>query len=235
MGRLHHLRQTLPHNIEIAHSFPETEFVLLDYNSPDDLEGWIFKELEQHILSGKLKYYKTTEPTSFFMSHAKNVSHKLAVGDIICNVDADTYLEPEFIAILREVFETKDDMKILAPAMTSDFSGRIALPKRWFEVLGGYNEDFKFGWGCDDDDFRRRAILFGLREYVFDQKLANYIGHSNEERVANSICKDMEFSKRIHLEMSEANIKQGILVANQGRSWGVAKCMLNTKCDRRIF
>ena len=65
MGRLHDLKQTLPKNIEDNRDYPNVEFVILDYNSDDGLEDWMRRNMMEHIESGLVSYYHTTEPEYF--------------------------------------------------------------------------------------------------------------------------------------------------------------------------
>ena len=57
-----HLRETLPANINDNRDFPNIEFVVLNYNSKDDIDNWILNNMQEHMHSGRLKYYKTAEP-----------------------------------------------------------------------------------------------------------------------------------------------------------------------------
>ena len=52
MGRLHHLAQTLPKNINWNVDYPNLEFILLDYNSSDGLAEWINKYMIKLLKSG---------------------------------------------------------------------------------------------------------------------------------------------------------------------------------------
>lgn len=40
-GRTFHLKQTLPQNLKVVRQFSEVELIVLNYNSPDDLDEWI--------------------------------------------------------------------------------------------------------------------------------------------------------------------------------------------------
>jgi hypothetical protein len=42
MDRLSHLKKLYAKNIENNRDYPNVEFVLLDYNSSDELEEWVF-------------------------------------------------------------------------------------------------------------------------------------------------------------------------------------------------
>ena len=99
-GRLEHLKQTLPANIEACKGYPNTEFVILDYDSRDGLEQWIKDNFQEEIKSGLVRYAKLDGATDFKMAHAKNMVHRLATGDVLCNVDADNFLAsgtPEYL------------------------------------------------------------------------------------------------------------------------------------------
>ena len=102
MNRLVHLKETLPINIDGNLNYPNVEFVILDYNSPDGLEQHVYQYWRKYIDQGILHYYKTTEPTVFHMSHAKNVAALLARGEVVVNVDADSFIGPGFVAFTAE-------------------------------------------------------------------------------------------------------------------------------------
>jgi hypothetical protein len=106
MGRLHHLRQTLPANLEANAGLP-VQFIVLDYNSPDGVGDWMQSNFQAQIESGKLVYGRTAEPRFFNMAHAKNVAHRLASGRIVCNVDADNFVSGEFTRWLLKLFASR--------------------------------------------------------------------------------------------------------------------------------
>jgi hypothetical protein len=162
MGRTFHLRRTLPANLAILKHCPGSEILLLNYNSQDDMEDCIKGSFLSEIKSGLMSYYKTTEPTSFFMAHAKNVAHRLACRDILCNLDADHILTQEFVDEVIEVFSREPAGCILAAQIFNIAIGRTALPKKMFIELGGYNEEMCHGWGYEDNDLRIRAENVGI-------------------------------------------------------------------------
>lgn len=218
MDRLNHLQYSLPVNIATAQwLYPDVEFVILDYNSQDGLEIWVKENLKEHLLSGLVKYYKSTEPQYFQMSHAKNVAHKLASGEIICNLDADNFLRPEFLTTVLKLFE-KNGQIILHG--TGGAYGKICLKKDYFLKLGGYNEDFE-GWGIDDLDFIRRArVHLNLKEanlWRFDLT----IDHGNDERVKKLRCKDLSMMWNHNCAIADEYFKYKQYIVNVGREWGV--------------
>ena len=187
MNRLHHLQKTLPKNIEDNLHYPGIEFVLLDYNSQDGLEDWVKSDLMSYIKAGKLVYYKTTEPDYFRMSHSKNIAHRVATGDIVCNVDADNYAGKGFAEFIRDKFQRNPNVYLVPEEslLNGDCGagGRICLKKTDFINLRGYDESFD-GWGYEDIDLRDRLKDQNIKEAYIDKAgLLQHIEHGNQDRV----------------------------------------------------
>lgn len=168
MNRLSHVKKTLIRNIEHNLSYPDVEFVLLDYNSSDGLESWVRDTCQKYMESGVLKYHRTTKPRHFHMAHAKNMAHGLATGDILCSLDADNFTNKHFAFFINFIHEkNKDCVGVSAwgnhkKSRLSDFGGRIVISRENFKRVGGYDENF-IGWGYEDLDFKQRAVDLGLK------------------------------------------------------------------------
>ena len=54
MGRLKHVKRTLPKNIEENKDYDNCEFVILDYNSPDGLANWIVDNFKEHLAEARV-------------------------------------------------------------------------------------------------------------------------------------------------------------------------------------
>jgi len=204
-GRLSHLKQTLPANLAAERDNPNVEFVLLDYDSRDGLADWIKANFSEEIASGRLRYARYAPAEHFKMAHAKNMAHRLAMGDILCNLDADNFIAPNFSRWLDRQFTnephsivgprplnlTRDlEQKILwrvlhKPRPPADLAGRIAIARSDFEMLGGYDERFT-GWGYEDIDFGLRARGAGLALPRVPQAMwGSVISHANAERITH--------------------------------------------------
>lgn len=190
MNRLPYLKRTLQKNIEENAHFPGIEFVVLDYNSPDGTENWIGENMSAYMESGVLKYYKTYEPEDFYLSHSKNMSVKLASGDIICNIDADNYSGPGYAAWVSEVFE-RNGMKTLITTTTKDEipyrdqGGKLCFSKELFLSINGYDESMR-GYGMEDIDLvNRLEKAGGVRYNLSDEKFLQCLTHSNQKRLEN--------------------------------------------------
>lgn len=234
-NRLHHLEQTLPYNIEAN---KQAEFILVDYYSTDGLCEWIRDNLKTEINTGKLTYYRLSKPTDYFcLSHAINIGFKKATGDIVCNIDADNFTGNNFDIHLLEIFNRE---KIIAESVSGyGLTGRKAYwRKEFIDILGGYDEDFRYGWGYDEIDIRTRAYALGFVSVKFDvNKEGSYIHHGDNERMINSIYlkekKNIEDkfgiwnSNEIHKTFSDVKIKHGFLKANLYKELGEADLIKN--------
>lgn len=189
MNRLHHLKKTLPKNIKDNLSYGKIEFVLINYNSQDGMDSWVNKEMLPYIEKGILKYYKTSEPNYFRMSHSKNVAAKMATGDIICNIDADNYAGPGFAKYLNSIFTNNKQIYVIADSKIapSDCFGKISVLRSDFYKLRGYDEKM-IGYGGEDSDFCHRLKQLNKNpHFIKDSIFLNAISHSGTLRVENSI------------------------------------------------
>jgi hypothetical protein len=186
MNRLSFLKETLPKNIEDNLDYGNVEFIVLNYNSADEIDEWINTEMSQYIELGILKYIKTSEPKYFLRSHSKNVVSKQASGDIICNVDADNFIGKGFAEFINESFCKDPNIYLFVDKKTEkDCCGRICLTKDDFTTLRGYDEDME-GYGFEDFDLRNRLELLGRKVVLIPKEsFLNAITHSDVERLKN--------------------------------------------------
>lgn len=227
MGRLHHLKQTLPVNIISTGSYTNREFIVLNYNSPDHLHLWAKNELKPWIKSGVVKYYRTLLPQNYSSTHAKNIVHRQANGDILCNLDADNFIVDGFCEFLNEMFSNNH---LLISSSSFDIygntgcCGKIAVKKDHFYSVNGYDESQYLGWGWDDTSFQFRTRMQNkLANLVCDVKWNRVIQHSNEERVAFFQEKDLEKSKNESIEMIKLLANKQDYVVNKNVSWGISE------------
>jgi GT2 family glycosyltransferase len=188
MGRLHHLKETLPRNIADNQDYPNVQFVILDYNSPDGLEEWIHSEMAEYVDSGTIKFVQTKEPSVFHFAKAKNIVHRAADGEILCNLDADNLTNPGFASYMNDIF-SENPMCIGTTLLYGDTckggtEGRNYIHRDNFNLLQGYDESF-IGYGCEDSDFLHRAIRAGLTVVPIPQRYVDCIKHSMSEREKN--------------------------------------------------
>ncbi len=222
-GRLHHLQQTLPHNLEAEKDNPDVEFVVLDYTSEDGLAEWIKQNYSKEVASGRIRYARYDDGEHFKMAHAKNMAHRLATGDILCNLDADNMVVPNFSRYLNEVF-TKNPNSIIGRSRTNPIhylttlnrkplpsvTGRIAMMRECFEALTGYDEAYS-AWGGDDDNLCKRAEQGGMKLVQLPNELAgSALSHSDDDRVEN-LAPDDKHKSRVTLGKTKWQWRRGSL------------------------
>ncbi len=251
MGRAHHLKQTLPKNIADNPSAEglDVEFVVLNYNSQDDLHEWMNQDPQilKWIDQGVIRYGRTLDPGFFHMAHAKNMAHRLATGDVLCNLDADNYTGHGFASFLKTQYS--DNMNIiispshrvsrLYPPQERGFGGKISISARNFYRLGGYDETYQ-GWGGEDNDFTQRAKGFGLPHFRIEgSDFVKIIPHTNEERARN-MRDSHSVLQRINILNCESPLikawrRVGVVFkpvqANQGTHFGMGRVKINSVED----
>lgn len=180
-GRLWQLEKTLFRNLLILNE--NSEIVLLNYQSPDNLEEYIFSNFKKELESGKLKYYSLQNSFSFTMSYAKNVAHKLASGDILFNLDADNYI---YLGLQEELSNLRDN-EIHIPNYLNLNSkegcyGRLGYSKKLFYKLNGYDETI-LGMKADDYDLVQRSLNKFKTKQIQAKRSVSCIQNSKEEKL----------------------------------------------------
>ncbi len=218
MNRFFHLRQTIIQNIEDNKSYPGVEFVLINYNSQDGLHEWVRSNLRKYIDIGLLNYYYTQEPEFFHVCKAKNLAHRAANGNIVCNVDGDNFTGKDFAYFINFLFNKHGDDSILhfrkKPLWGTE--GRIALLKTKFLELGGYDESF-LPTGHEDHDLLNRAKAMGMNYSNYEiENFLRYLSNTTKEKSRNfqddnAYYYDYESANR---KSSNLNIANNKLIAN---------------------
>lgn len=202
-GRAHHIKETLKANFAAEKDNPNVEFVLVDYDSRDGLADWIHENCQEEINSGRLKYVRYAPAEHFMVRHAKNIAHRMASGDVLCNLDADNTVVPNFSRWLVDKF-TEQPHAVIAPfavtiagrlhnkilakifpdtAIPNDIWGRVAISKQDFLRLGGYEETFH-AWGGEDTDLVARAREANMPVIKMPKAMVgDAIHHSFDERI----------------------------------------------------
>lgn len=214
MGRLHHLKETLPKNLEDNRDHLDVEFVILDYNSPDGLGSWVKDNFGN---SGKISYWKESTASRWKMPHAKNLSHLLATGDIVCNLDADNLTGPQYAALLSDIFSSAP-LSLVTHSHGGGYGGRVAVLREEFMKLRGYDEALSYGWGMEDDDFKLRAIAAGLTKMELQIPGDYAIPHEDEERLR--FMPEWTNLQEAHSRQCEVFSKRGDIMNPEG--FGIA-------------
>jgi cellulose synthase/poly-beta-1,6-N-acetylglucosamine synthase-like glycosyltransferase len=230
MSRLFHLKETYLSSIENTSSYSDREFILLNYNSKDEIDDWVRNNLSEFIEVGLVSYYKTIEPEYWVASHAKNICYKLASGDLLANLDCDNVLVKNYCEYVVELFKEN----IILASDPSDLFGNVGTcglivsRKEHFYSVNGYDEDFDDGWGVDDTSYQFRCRMQNnLKLFVQDKKYNFCIPHSNEIRTNNCKHKDIQKTKVISESLMQRAAVEKDYVANKNFHWGKAKLIKN--------
>ena len=183
MDRLSHLRESLPINLLNCRNY-DVEFIILNYNSKDDMNSWILENYKKDISSEIIKLYHTKDPEYFHMSHSKNMASSLCGGDILVNLDVDNVLSDEFMEWILDKFESNMNYIIRSDPKYPGMGGKICVSKINHEKLGGYDETF-IGWGFEDEDYINRGCDMGLELLIMPEKYSYVICHDNKLRFKN--------------------------------------------------
>ena len=231
MDRLCHLQQVYLKSIENTLGC-DVEFILLNYNSKDNLDEWVVENLSEYIEKRIVKYYKTVEPSYFVASHAKNIACKLAAGDLICNLDADNLVLPGFYEFVISEFKQNPNIILTSDSMDVNghhgCCGKIICKKEDFHSVNGYDENIYLGWGMDDTNFQVRCRMQNDLEIKnVDKKWSFCIKHSNVMRTKNFQLKDHTLSMSMSIEITKDAAENKKYVANQDLHWGKANLIEN--------
>lgn len=234
MNRIHHLMKTLPINIADNENYPNLEFILLDYNSTDNIEHFVKNNLSEYLINGKLKYFKTNSPNYFHRSHSRNLLFKLATGDIICNIDADNFTGAGFAAYINEEFSKNENIFLTTlqksgSKFTRDVLGRICIRKSDFLKISGFDE-LMANYGFEDYDFTNRLELSGIQRTIFKiPRHLTAIKHQQEERISNEyVSRNLKSiilrqltptTTDFYFLFIDGKLKKGVLIDNTFHSY----------------
>jgi hypothetical protein len=238
MNRFFHLRETFLRNVDDNRTYPAVEFVLLNYNSQDELHHWALKHLPPYIEKGIVNYYHTTEPTRFHASIAKNLAHKVAQGEIVCNVDGDNFTGKDFAFYLNHAMYVRHDDCVLhfkkAPYWGTE--GRIAMTRSNFIALGGYDESFE-PIGHEDHDLINRAKAYGLRyDNIRIENFLHYLSNTTFDKAVNCTEQPTNYYdlQNRNKKRSNDNIAAGRIIANPN-GWGMLPLYKNFSDTAEVF
>jgi hypothetical protein len=217
-GRLWQLRHTMCPNLAAIEADGCSEMVLVNYNSPDELDVWI-RQFRSAIEAGTLLYVRERSDPNFHSSKAKNLAHFAATGEFVVNLDADNLIG-DTIARYRRFWAVNPDTVIhgFCGLWPDGTFGRIGMAARHFRGLGGYDEEMlSMGW--QDRDLLRRARAYGLDYICLAQR-------GSLPAMRNNLAEKMRYSgtdhpfqmmNRLNRARSDESISIGRLVANRER------------------
>jgi glycosyltransferase involved in cell wall biosynthesis len=210
-NRAEDLKETLPTAILAAKNSEPVEILVLDYNSPDDLETYLTNLNDPHV-----NYLKYTGYPYYRMAHARNLSILSASGVYIIVSSCDILIQPEYFRVIRNLIETEQPVWM----EPTRYNGVVVCQKDEFIRAGGFDERFTY-YGQEDRDLADRLHRRGGKFIQCDGKLLGIIPTPNTKKLQNY---DRPLSKRKSLDLMrpiyDENTQNGSLVANEGIAWG---------------
>lgn len=241
-NRLWQLALTLPKNLKNLSD--DEELVLVNYGSQDNLNRYIESSdlCKKFIIQKKLIYANVLNIDFYHSCKAKNLAHRLANGKYLVNLDGDNFnfdikknilknKDKETLYHFASMFDNKYNRFSLNNNYNKSYQdgtfGKIALTKRNFYKLGGYDESF-YPMGYQDWDLIIRSLEINLKYMCIPLKFLTIL-NTKEEKIKNIEKKDYNFCNESNAKISEENIKNKIYVVNTKNGWGEAEIILNFK------
>jgi hypothetical protein len=217
-GRLWQLRQTLPANLDVVLNDKYSEIVVLNYNSPDEVDVWM-RQFKPWVDSGVLRYVHEKSETVFHASRAKNIAHLAATGEFLFNLDCDNFIGAT-IPTLRRLWHDNDDAVIhgFSGISLDGTFGRIGISRSRFLALGGYDEEMH-AMAYHDVDFINRALVLGMTVICSAAASGPAILNTQQQKMQycpGTLTWDEMFQQ--NRELSRQNLRSGTLLANPART-----------------
>lgn len=187
MGRLDHLKQTLPELVKQ----PECQVVVVDYNCPDGTKHWV----REHFDPAKVSVVEVTGRDRFDRSEAKNMGILGSSTEWVCLIDADILLSPDFVKQIQPLLRAGHSLR--SSSILEGTGGTFIAEKKALLDVGMHDPTFR-GWGEEDDDLLDALHFAGIRADVYPDRLVDHIDHDDERRVAFHEYNDRRISHMIN-------------------------------------
>lgn len=208
----------MPRLLIAANISPPVEIVVVDYNSQDDLRGYIKTVMNGFFEQGvSLTYRRYTGRDYYHMAHARNLTIRAASGDYIVISSTDIAFKDNYFDVIRQ---TIDETKAvwLRP---EKYSGVIVCKRDELIAVGGYDERFEF-YGPEDRDMEMRLRRHSGAPAVYPYDLIEIVRTSADEKAKNYRIKADSYHdlSAMMRPIYEENEKNGVIVVNKGIEWG---------------
>ena len=219
-NRTYDLKKIMPSLIKAANASPPVEIMILDYNSPDDLEKYIEEVKETTYFEGRsrLTYAKYTGRDYYHMAHARNLSVLSSTGEHIIVSCADIILSENYFKVVREMLAEGDYVWL---SSNLRFVGVFVCRREEFVAAGGFDERFEF-YGKEDKDIVLRLERRGGKTARVPSGMLKLIPTPKEEKFNDNyrLHLSRKETKKRAKPIYEENIRNQVLVANKGKEWG---------------
>ncbi len=214
MGRLSHLKQTLPRLV----SQPGCHVVVADFSCPDQCGRWI----RENYSPQQVTVVNVHGRTVFDRSQAKNAAISGATTPWVCVIDADIVVADNFAQeIRRRLFPGRFLRRL---STSHGVGGTFVASRRELVAVGMHDPTFQ-GWGEQDFDVFDALRFIGQQAGAFPEELIGHLDHDDEMRTRFHETTDRRVSHLVNRMYRQAK-------------WDVAKLqgeVPDFKMRRRIY
>jgi glycosyltransferase involved in cell wall biosynthesis len=186
MGRLEHLKRTLPAMLR-----QECEVVVVDYSCPEQSGAWVEEKYPG------VKVVRVAGQDTFSNWKARNSGAGEATGDLLIFCDADVVLRDGAVAEVVDSLPDRSFGRYRGP-VSSDLVARVdglaanqlrgfqVVPKQAFDLVGGYDEVLQGYAAGGDTDLGRRLRIAGWAPFDVDPGIfSQIVEHADADRFRN--------------------------------------------------
>ena len=234
MNRLPSLQGTLPHTIAAANISPPVEIVIADYGSTDGLKDYLdsLPHLGTFAPGNFLTYIRYDGNPCFHLSHSRNIANLQSHGDYLAQAGVEMKITDTWFKNVREVIGDGTPkflvrMRNKHGPYYPTYCPQIAIVERQeFIQAGGFDEQFDL-YCYEDRDLAARLVRRGLKPTFVKLNFCEYeteITTTDNKKYQNYKA-GLPYKKAAKLmrHILGKNIKNNILVANEGKEWGSTK------------
>lgn len=213
MGRLDHLKRTLPQRIH-----PDIENIVVDWSCPNRAGDWIQSNYGNDVIVIKVRGQR-----HYNRSISRNTALQAATGEFVCNADADLMINPHFYDYILPLldqnwFISAIPLRAFIPGLC--MAGRFSVPislkafyTQWLTSDRTAGNERVIHWTDERDAIRNeRLSLSGF--LIFPRRVYERIG-GYDEIYDRSDCggEDVDYRIRLIVEgkLGETVIKKGII------------------------
>jgi len=194
---------------------------------------WVRDEMGEWIGRGVLNYYRTEEPRFYSMAHSRNIGFKVATGEIVHSVDADSFTNRGFASYTNALANEQPQKAIFAKGRKM-LRGRLGFYRDEFiNGLGGYSEYLR-DYGSEDHDIMHRAWGLGYRLMWWGGAFYDAVPEHRKHQTENYFNKSWRYTEKLNKVISCFNLCYGIFKANHGVEWGKARLEKNFTEEVRV-
>lgn len=219
-NRAYQLKQVFAANAAVIAEHPDVEWVIWNHSSRDDLDAFMRDKLPK--VSHRVRYASDGCRRPWHASVAKNIAHRIARGRYLMNLDCDNRIA-DAVEVIRAARLRRTRLVHLWSGRRYDGTyGRIAVERKLFRRLGGYDEAL-LPMGHQDADLISRAVASGWGQPALRARCARNIAVQNSKSESMRHCHNVFYSweecAARNYTISQVNLVLGRFRANPVAGW----------------